>query len=102
MTSLAVYRARALLLYQGLQLLDQPLVSLAIVRRVAENDLAVAVEGDPIVRVRQVLGGEPEVDRVLTHELQGPPRRDGRGSRRERRSVELADEGEVAHREFPP
>ena len=65
----------------------QPLVRLLVVRRVAEHDLAVAVERDAVVRVGQVLGRQPEVERVLGHQVE----RQARGrSRRARPRARLA------------
>ena len=41
-------------------------VGLVVVgRRVGEVHVPVAVDGDPVVRPGQVLGGQPEVDGVL-------------------------------------
>src|SRR5215469_4549660 len=63
MTLVAVYRAIRLL-HRLLQLALKPLVCLQVVRRVRQNDLAVAADGDSIVRIGQVFGREPEVQRV--------------------------------------
>ena len=75
----------------GSQLFDQPLVAFLVVWLVLQNDLAVAVERDPIVRVGQILGGEPEIERMFAHQIQRPFRRDFRSAGLERVAVELAD-----------
>ena len=72
-----------------------------VVRLVLEDDVPVAVERHAVLGVRQVLGGQPEVERVLRHQLERESRRDRRRARRERDAVELADEGDVAHRVVP-
>src|SRR2546422_5843303 len=97
----AVDATLGLLLHQALELLDQALVALLIVRLVGEDDVAGPVEGDTVIRVREILGGEPEVQRVLGHELERPARRDRRRAGLERVPIELADKGNVAHRELP-
>ncbi len=56
-----------LLLHQLLQLLDQTLVPLLVVRPIGEHDVALPVQGHPVVGFGQVLGGEPEVQRVFAH-----------------------------------
>ena len=47
-----------------LELVVEPVGLLVVRRRVGEVDVAVAVERDAVVRLREVLGGEPEVDGV--------------------------------------
>ena len=49
---------------QLLQLVVQPVGLVVVGRRVGEVDVAVAVDGDPVVRLGEVLGGEPEVEGV--------------------------------------
>src|SRR5437762_5786334 len=61
MALVAMDTALGLLLHQILELLGQAPVPLLVVRLVGEDDVAGPVEGDAIVRVREVLGGEPEV-----------------------------------------
>jgi hypothetical protein len=71
--------------------------------RVAERDLAVTVDCDAILRERQVLGREPEVDRVARHPLQRPLGRELRIPRSlaaEHRRRRLADHLDVAERVF--
>ncbi len=50
-----------LLLQQALQFRLQPLLTLQIVWRVSQNDLAVAVQRHSIVRIWKVFGCQPEV-----------------------------------------
>src|SRR3989475_340849 len=101
MALVAMDATLGLLLHQILELLGQASVPLLVVRLVAEDDVAGPVEGDAVVRVREILGGEPEVQRVLGHELERPARRDRRRAGLERVPVELPDKGDVAHRELP-
>src|SRR5262245_46263456 len=97
----AVHATLGLLLHQALESVDQPPVPLFVVRAVRENDVALWVKRDAIVRIGQILGGEPEVERVSGHELECPARRDRRRAGPERVPVELADERDVTHRELP-
>src|SRR2546427_6931569 len=97
----AVDATLGLLLHQALELLDQALVTLLIVRLVGEDDVAGPVEGDTVIRVREILGGEPEGQRGLGQELERPARRDRRRAGLERVPIELADKGDVAHPELP-
>ena len=86
-----------MLLHPAVELLHRFLV----VGRVAQHDVAVAVEGDPVVGLRQVLDREPEVDGVRGDVLEGHGRRQLRldgllpAVHRRRR---LADHLQVAHR----
>ena len=68
-----------------------------IVHRVREHDVSLAVERDAVVRVGQVLRGEPEVQRVLRHDLERKARRNGRCARSQRVPIQLSDKGDVAH-----
>ena len=52
MAVVAVRLAFGLLLHQFLQLGGQPLVALFVVRLVAENDAALGIESDTVVRDR--------------------------------------------------
>src|SRR3989475_11725156 len=101
MALVAMDPALGLLLHQILELLGQASVPLLVVRLVAEDDVAGPVEGDAVVRVGEILGGEPEGQRVLCHELERPARRDRRRAGLERVPVELPAKGDVAHRELP-
>ena len=64
-----------------LQLRNQALVAFVVVGLVAENDVAVAIESDAILRVWQVFRGEPEIQRMVGHQIESPPRRDARARR---------------------
>ena len=55
-------RTFRLLLHQALKFFDQAFVSFFIVRFVLQNDLAIAIDRDAIVGVRQIFGGEPEIE----------------------------------------
>src|SRR6266516_6706964 len=52
------------LLEHALELRDEALVPLLVVRRVGEGDPPIAIDGDAVVRVGQILGGEPDGERV--------------------------------------
>jgi len=78
-------------LEQVFQLLDQAFVSLVIVGRIRQDDVAVAVESHAIVRIGQVLGREPEVEGVPGHEIERHAGHDRRRPGRQRNRVQLAD-----------
>ena len=59
-------RLAADMVQQVPQLARQDLVRTEIVRPVMQPDAAVAVDQDPVVRVRQILAGEPEIDSTMT------------------------------------
>src|SRR5262249_17769152 len=61
-------------------------------------DVAVAIEGDAVVGIRQVLGGEPEIQRMLRDEIERHSRHERRSAGRQRYRVELPYEGDVPHR----
>ena len=65
----AVDRAMGLPLHQLLELGDQALVAFAVVRRVTQNDSAVLVEGDPVIRIGEVFRCEPEIQLMLRHQV---------------------------------
>src|SRR5207249_6885022 len=90
-----------LLLHQALELGGETPVTLLVVGPVGEHDVALPVERHAIVRIGQVLRGEPEVERVPRHEIERPARRDGGRAGPERVAVQLAYEGDVAHRVLP-
>ena len=70
----AVNGTGALLLHEAFQFGNEPLVPLAVVRSICQDDSAVPVERDPIVRVGQVFRGEPKIQRVLAHQIESPSR----------------------------
>ena len=58
----------------ALQLVPQALEPLDVVVLVeGQADLAVVLEGDPVLRLRKVLAAEPEVDGVVGQHLEGHP-----------------------------
>ena len=61
-------------LEQRLELGEQPLLGHLVGRLVGELDAPVVAQRDPVLQPRQVLGGEPEVDRVAGDLLQRPLR----------------------------
>ena len=63
----AVNVALSLIVHQVFEFVLQPFVSLEIIRRVRQHDVAVLVERHAIFRPRQVFGSQPEVQRVLCH-----------------------------------
>ena len=72
-----------------------------VVRLVLQNDLALAVDRDAIVRIGQIFRGEPEIERMFAHQIERPFRRDFRRAGLERVAVEFSDKRDVAHREIP-
>ena len=97
---LAMDRARHAA-HELLHLRVQALVPFLVVRRVAELDAAVAAQGQPILRLGQILGSEPEVEGVLRHEIQGEARDELRRAGGEHVAIGLADEGDVPHGVLP-
>src|SRR6476646_1098085 len=84
-----------------MKLLVQLLLRLLVRRRVSKGELAVTVDGDPVLGTRKVLGGEPEVDRVLRDPLQRPVRRELRLAwllAAEHRLLRLADHLDIPER----
>jgi hypothetical protein len=57
-TGVAMHGALRLLLHQATQFGDETRVALCVIGLVAEHDVAVTVQRDPILRVRQMLRGE--------------------------------------------
>src|SRR5712692_2570031 len=101
MTFMAMNVAFGLLLHEHFELREQTAMWLFVVRCVLENDFPFAIEGDAIVGVRQILRGDPEAEGVLGHEVQRPAGSNGWSARGERRSIQLCDEGDVAHGVIP-
>src|SRR5713101_2037250 len=101
MTLVAVNATFGLLLHEFFKLGKQTAVRLFVIRCVVQNDFPVAVNGDAIVGVRQIFRSDPEAEGVLGHEVQSPPWSNGWGAGGERRSIELRDKGDVAHRMVP-
>src|SRR5208283_6164679 len=101
MTFVAVNATFGLLLHEFFKLGKQTAVWLFVIRCVLQNDFPVAANGDAIVGVRQIFRGDPEAEGVLGHEVQSPPWSNGWSAGAERCSVELGDEGDVAHRMVP-
>ena len=89
------------LLHQMLASGDEALVTLCIVRRVGEHDAALPVKADAILRRRQILRSEPEVERVPGHQVERPPRRQGWRTSLQLFRIELANEGNMTHRVVP-
>src|SRR6266481_722159 len=46
-----------------------------VVRLVLQDDLAVAIDRNPIVRVGQIFGRKPEIQRMFAHQIECPFRR---------------------------
>jgi hypothetical protein len=59
------------------------------------------IERHPVVRIRQILRRQPEVHRVLGHQVERPPGRDRGCPAPQGVGVELADERDVPHRVLP-
>src|SRR5262245_10933646 len=89
------------LLHHAPELRDQPLVRLVVVRGVLEHDATIRSEAHPVVGVGEILGGQPERERVRRHSLERPARRDPWGARAQCVGVRLSDHGDVSQRELP-
>src|SRR5262249_41121984 len=98
MTFMAMDDACTLLIHQFLKLGVEAFVTFFVVRLVTENDVAVAVEGDAVLGVRQILRCEPEVERMVPHDFKREPRSNRRRAAAQRVAVQLAHERYVAHR----
>jgi hypothetical protein len=59
-----VNRASCLLLHQRFEFLNKALVSFFVIWLVLQNDFAVAIDSDPIVRIGQIFRREPEIERM--------------------------------------
>jgi hypothetical protein len=92
MTLVTMHRALGLRLHELLNLGGESLVPLLVVGPVAEHDLAVPIHRHPVLRVGQVFGGEPEIQRVLAHQVEGPSGSDLRCAGGQSGSVELPHE----------
>ena len=55
----------------GFGLLHEPVVSLQVVRRPVHDDSFLAIQRDPVLRVREVLAHDPPVDTVLRRQRAG-------------------------------
>ena len=84
-----------------LQLGLQTIVTFDVVQLVADFDFVFTIHGHTIFRVRQIFGGEPEIQRVFRHQIQRPARRNSRRTGFQRVSIKFAHERNVAHRIFP-
>ena len=54
------------------QLFVEPGGLVVVVRRVRQVDVAVGIDGHPVVRIGEILGGQPEVDGVGGHVVEAP------------------------------
>ena len=72
-----------------------------VIRCVAQDDVAISIESDSIVRLGEILRRQPEVEGMVRHRIESEARRDGRSTCAERYTIELTDEGDVAHRVRP-
>jgi len=93
--------ALRLLLHQAFEFRPQTLVSLQVVGRVREDDLAVLVQRDPVVGVGQILRRQLEVEGVLGHQIQGEAGGNGRGARAQGHAIQLAHKRDVTHWVLP-
>jgi hypothetical protein len=84
---------------QPLQLPEQPPVRLEVCGRVAEFGASVKAERDAIPRVGDVLGREPEVDRVAGDVVERETGDERRCSRLQDLAVGLAEHLDVPERE---
>src|SRR6516162_4732131 len=76
-------------------------MSFLVIWPVAEHNLSVASHGDPIVGIRQILRGQPKIDRMGGHQLKRPFWRHGRGASLQRFTIELANKRNMSHRVLP-
>src|SRR5262249_33578609 len=101
MAVVSMNRTLGLLLHEFFELCDEPLMPLLVIGLVAEHDVATAIQRDAVLGVGQVFGCQPEVERVICHQIQGESRRYSWRSRAESDAIQLANERNVAHRMFP-
>src|SRR5512138_126958 len=85
------------LLKSVLQFFLQHVEAFAVVRCIAQDDIAAPIECHSIVRIRKVLGCKPEIERMFRHQLQAPSWSDRGSTSTQSDCVQLADERYVPH-----
>jgi hypothetical protein len=100
MTFMAVNVAVGLL-HRFLQTGFQVIVTFDVVQPVSDFNFPFAIHGHTIFGVRQILGRQPEIQAVLSHEIESPPRSDRRGAGFQSIGVQFAYKRDVAHRVVP-
>ena len=88
-------------LQQALELGLKPAVALKIARRVAQHDPTLPCEGDPVFRIRQVFRRQPEIERVLGHQLERESGHDFGRPGGKNVGIRLTDKRDVTHGVFP-
>src|SRR5262245_17887685 len=96
-----VSREFAVLWHQSFQRFDQASMSFFVVWFVLQDDLAIAIDCNPVVRIGQIFRREPKVEGMFAHEVERPFRRDFWSAGLERVAIELADERNMPHWKFP-
>src|SRR5215469_13237407 len=86
------------LLHGPFEMCLELIVRFEIVRRVRKHNFPIPVDRHAIVRVRQVLGSEPEIERMLSHQLKREPRRNGGRAGAQHYVFELSHERNWSHR----
>ena len=51
----------------------QALVAFLIVRFVIKNDIAGAIESNPVIGIRQVFRSQPKIQRMFSHDFESEP-----------------------------
>ena len=72
-----------------------------VVGLVLQDDLAVAIDRNPIGWIGQIFGCKPEIERMFAHQIECPFRRHFRRAGFERVAVEFTDKRDMAHGKFP-
>src|ERR1041384_4277321 len=67
---MSMLRAFSLLLHQAFEFGDQSLVTFFVVQLVRQNDLALAVDGHPVLGIGKIFRGEPEIEREICHHFE--------------------------------
>src|SRR6266478_3331848 len=91
MAIVAVNVALGLFQHQLFQFCCKPLMAFVVIGRIAEDNVAFAVQRDAVFRIGQVFGSEPEVKRMVGHQVERETRRDGRSARTQSYAIQLAD-----------
>ncbi len=84
----------------GLQLLAQPVERIEIAEFVVEPDFTPGIQGDAVLRPRQILAGQPEIHRVPRYPVEREARREFQRVILEHRSLGFAEHLDVAQRKF--
>ena len=76
-------------------------MSFQVVLRIVQRNVALLIHHDAIVGIRKVLRGQPKIDRVLRHDVEGHARRERWRARSQGLEIRLAQHLDVAQGKLP-